>query len=151
MAGTRTTITPSSREVGALTTFRVNTFALAAIKESVSGSQIIKILMRALRPARDQAMAEWPRLTGASGDTIRILPSEISETNARAALVIGGPPLIEDPRNRSGKDYSPYVEFNGTSKTAPGTLTRAMYENAEQMKEIIADGIRRELRRATRG
>ncbi len=107
----------------------------------MTGAALAPILMDAIEIAKDYAYSEWPVLTGASRDTIRTSVAEVSAKSAKVNLLVGGPQLIADPRNKSGKDYAPYVEFNGTSKTAPGTMARAMELNKEEMKERIRDGV----------
>lgn len=148
MAGTRTTIGGiggrkfSSKVPGDPTGFGVNTFLLDKLKAAMDGEALAPLVLDAVEPAKEQALAEWPVDTGASRSTIR---TEIVETGphfARAALIVGGIALIEHPDNKSHKDYAPFIEFNGTSKTPPGTLSNAVFDTSDAMKERLADNIR---------
>lgn len=129
-----------SRVPGTPTGIGANTYGLQALK-GISGADIAPILLDALEPAREYAVVEWPRITGASGDTIRTEIVEIGPKVARAALLVGGQPLINDPRNKSHKDYAPFVEFNGTSKTPAGTITHSIYANQPEIVGKIRAGV----------
>lgn len=147
MAGVRTTISGigskfPSRTPGDPTGMSLNTFGMDKLHEGINGEHINEILLDAITPAYDQLKEEWPVITGASSDTIRVESGEIGPKMARVHLMIGGTALIEDPRNVSGKDYVPYVEFNGTTKTPPGTLAHAMFANMDEMKEMIRNSVR---------
>lgn len=146
MADIRTTISGiggkyPSRVAGTPTGIQLNTFGLQKIRERIRGSQLAPILVNAMQPTKEQAVADWPRITGASGDSIRVEVEEEGSYYARVSLKAGGEQLINDPRNKSHKDYAPFIEFNGTSTTPPGTMTHAMITNEAQMKERIKEGV----------
>lgn len=119
----------------------INTFAIRALRNKLTGRNLVPILKRALRPALQQAQDEWPVLTGASRDSIRLQVAEISEHTARVALTAGGPQLMEDERNKSGKDYAPFIEFNGTATAPAGILTSAVETNYTDIVDTIHEGV----------
>ncbi len=132
-----------SRTPGTATGLQVNTFALQKLKGGLTGEALAPIALEAMQPAYLQALAEWPvyegrdHIGGASRDSIEVGISEIGPTNVRVVLQAGGPQLIEDPRNRSKKDYAPFIEFNGTKTTPPGTLTHAIVGNEIEMRQYL--------------
>lgn len=129
-----------SRTPGSRTAIQVNAFGMKAL-EGITGAEIAEVLMAAMQPAKEHALIEWPILTGASRDTIGLEVTEVGEKFARVALVAGGKQLIEDPRNKSKKDYAPFIEFNGTPTTTPGTLTSAVIITEQDRKRIIREGL----------
>jgi hypothetical protein len=126
-----------SRVPGTRTGLQLNTFGLDRLAEGINGEIISEILIDAIQPAYEQAKAEWPVLTGASSDSIDVTVTEVGSNYARVALQAGGEKLKEDERNKSGKDYAPYIEYNGTPTTPPGTLTHAMVANEPEMRRMI--------------
>lgn len=148
MAGVRVTTggvgqRSMSRVPGTPTGLQINTFALQKLKTGLTSEMLAPIVLEAAQPAYLQALAEWPvyegrdHIGGASRDSIEVGVIETTDHAARVALTVGGPQLIADPRNRSHKDYAPYVEFNGTSKTPAGTLTHAVFANQDQAVAYI--------------
>lgn len=147
MADIRVTVTGvggkyPSRTPGTRAAFQVNTFGLDRLTEGITGELLAEVMVTAIQPAYEQALAEWPVITGASRDTIEVTVMEEAAKSARVALQIGGEKLRADPRNKSHKDYAPYVEFNGTPKTPPGTLTHAMVANEPEMRRIIHSSVK---------
>lgn len=132
-----------SREPGTITGLQINAFALRNLITGLTGDALAPIVFEAAQPAYLQALAEWPvyqgrdHIGGASRDSIEVVTTEITDRVARVAITVGGPQLIADPRNKSHKDYAPYVEFNGTSKTPAGTLTHAVFANQDEAVEYI--------------
>lgn len=120
---------------------QANYFGLTAL-EGITGEDLAPLLMSAMRIAEVEALMEWPKDTHASVETIELQLMDVGAKRARVALVAGGQRLIEDPRNRSGKDYAPFIEFNGTKTAAPGTLSRAVIANDTAIKAEVASGIR---------
>lgn len=116
---------------------QVNTFGMDRLIEGLTGDMLVPILVEGIQPAYFQLLATWPILTGASRDSAEVVVTEVGARFARVALLIGGPKLISDPRNKSGKDYTPFVEFNGTPKTPAGTLLNAMIDNQPEMRDYI--------------
>lgn len=137
------------RTPGAVTGVGLNTYVLDKIESALDGPALAKILMRAISIAKGYALQEWPVVTGASRDTIRTQVSEVSLHAAKVSLLVGGPQLIADERNKSKKDYAPYVEFNGTSRTPPGTILRSMEVNKDAMRESIREDVAELLRRSS--
>jgi hypothetical protein len=149
--GLRTTISGvgskfPSREPGTRVGLQVNVFGLKKLSNAITGDMLADILKEAIQPAYQQALAEWPVLTGASRDSIDIEVTEVGGKFARVALQAGGEKLIYDERNRSGKDYAPFIEFNGTLTTPPGTLIHAMHSTESEMKQIIKSKVSEFLR-----
>lgn len=132
-----------SRTPGTPTGLQINAFALQRLVTGLTGEALAPILLESAQPAYLQALAEWPvyegpdHIGGASRDSIKLEIVEISEGAARVALSVGGPQLIADPRNRSGKDYAPFVEFNGTPKTPAGTITHAVIANQPEQVAYV--------------
>jgi hypothetical protein len=121
---------------------QVNVHGLKTLQAGITGDAIAQILMDALEPAEISARADWPVDTGASIDSIERELVEVGERHARAVLQIGGPKLLADPRNRSRKDYAPFVEFNGSpAGRGQGVMARSFYNNEKTMKQIIHNEI----------
>lgn len=155
MANIRTTVGGiggkfPSRVPGDPTAIQVNAFGMKAL-EGITGQEIAEVLLHALEPARDMAIEEWPKDTHASSETIRLEVTEIGQKSARVALVAGGKKLIEDPRNVSKKDYTPYIEFLGTPTTPPGTMTSSVILTEKERQQRLRDGIASILDRKLRG
>lgn len=142
MANVRVTHSKMSRVPGTRTGIMINTFGLDKLSKDVNGDALMHISMEALIPAMTDVFENWPVQTGASRDSIHIAPIEEGDYHARAMLAVGGQQLIEDPRNRSHKDYAPYIEFNGTATVRSGTLTRAFFSNDREMRRLIHEGVR---------
>jgi hypothetical protein len=110
---------------------------MSKLQESVNGQALADIALDAYQPAMDDAVAEWPVLTGASRDSIILEVVEVAPRYGRVALQVGGEILKNDPRNKSGRDYAPFIEFNGTPNAVPGILFRAVNMNIEQIRRVI--------------
>lgn len=148
MANIRTTVTGvggkfPSRVAGTQVAFQVNTFGMTKLEAGITGEVMEPILIEAMQPALEQAKEDWPKDTHASVETLEVVTMEIGPKVARVALQIGGERLIADPRNLKHIDYAPYVEYNGTAKTPPGTLTHVMAMNEKVMKQMIHAGVKR--------
>jgi len=131
-----------SRAVGDRTGVIVNTFNLDKLQKEVNGKALMFILFEALEPAWDQARENWPVLTGASQRSIDVVEVEEGPHVARAALQVGGDALKSDPDNMSGKDYAPYIEFNGSpSGRGQNTILHAYLDNERKMREIVHRGV----------
>lgn len=148
MADARVTFGRRSRVPGTDVGINVNTFGAERLLGMLTGPQLEAILHEAIVPAFEQLKQDWPILTGASSDTIRIETVEIGARHARVALLVGGEALIADARNEKHIDYAPFVEFNGTSKTPPGTMAYAMHSNQAQIRQTIHAMIGQVLHRA---
>lgn len=132
-----------SRIPGTQVGLQVNTFGMDRLIAGVNGDSLLEITMEAGQIAFDQAFEEWPVLTGASRDSIELIPAEVEARRARVILQVGGPLLIDDPRNRSHKDYAPFLEFNGSpsGSSAPGVILRAIADNDAAIREAIHAGV----------
>ncbi len=137
----RTTTGRRSRIPGTLIGVQLNTFRMRRLEASLNGQQLAPILLDAAGIAFDQAVSEWPVLTGASRDSISLDVIEVESNRARVALQAGGPKLINDARNKSGKDYAPFIEFNGTATAPPGILIGAIFDNEDEIKQRIRAGV----------
>lgn len=127
-----------SREPGDPTGMSINIFLMQKLQEGITGQELQEIATEALSIAEGIAQDEWPVDTGASNDSIRIEEIETGAKHARAALVVGGEPLKEDPRNEKGIDYAPFIEFNGSpGGTPPGTMVHAMALAQPEMVDLI--------------
>jgi len=123
---------------------RVNTFGMKKLQAGVTGEMLMPIMLEAIEPARLDAFTNWAYLTGASRDSIEVVPLEVGPRVARAALQVGGDKLINDPRNVQHKDYAPYLEFNGSpGGTPPGILSMAFHNNDAAMRAAIHAGVAR--------
>lgn len=141
MADARVTFGRRSRAPGTDVGINVNTFGAERLLSVLTGAQLEPILHEAMVPAYEQLKQDWPILTGASSDTIRIETQEVGVRHVRVALKIGGELLVSDARNVKHIDYAPFVEFNGTSKTPPGTMAYAMHANQAQIRQTIHEMI----------
>lgn len=132
-----------SREPGTQAGIQVSTFGFDALLQGVNGQALAEITADALKPSLEYALAEWPVLTGASRDSIRVEITEVGPRFGRAALLVGGEQLKSDPRNITpGKDYAPFIEYNGTPTTPPGTLSRAIFSHQRDIRDRTREGIR---------
>lgn len=135
-----------SRAVGTPVGVQINTSGLKAMRDTINGPLLVQWLLEAWQPALEQAFNDWPKLTHASSETIRLEIIEEGPNIGRIALMVGGERLILDPRNKSKKDYSPFVEFNGTATAFPGTISGAVFSNMdiclERLKELAAAHLR---------
>lgn len=120
---------------------QVSTFGLQKLL-GVTGADMEPVAHLALAPAFEQAHADWPVMTGASVDSLRIETDEVGAKHVRVSLRIGGAQLIADARNTKHVDYAPYIEFNGSPKgTPPGTILYAMSANDRLMRSILHEGV----------
>lgn len=127
-----------SRESGDIVGMSLNVSGLKAAREKLTGKILLPIVMKAMKIALAQAKENWPIDTGASNASIRIQPAEWGETMAKVGLLVGGQRLIKDPRNKSKKDYAPFIEFNGSpAGRGQFTITDAMLMNRDEMVESI--------------
>lgn len=142
MADIRVTHGLRPTSIGEPVGVQVNTFGLQRL-EGITGEDLAPILLRALEPVKEGVQRDWPRDTGASGDTIRTEVDEIGPVRARASLRVGGDELRRDPRNRKGIDYAPFIEFNGSpGGTPPGTILYNFSVNRAEMRRAIHEGVR---------
>ena len=141
MADVRVTIGRGSRIPGTEAGIQVNTFGLERLLEGITGEALEPILHQALEPSFEEAHGNWPVLTGASRDSMRVETIEVGQRMARVALLVGGDQLKSDPRNPSGKDYAPFIEYNGTPTTPPGTLSYAIHSHEQEMRDTIHAGV----------
>lgn len=150
MANTRTTFGRRSRAPGEQVGVQINLFGLNKLEAAVTGDKLAEILLYAAQPAYDEAHADWAVDTGASRDSLELGVAEIMPRAARVVLQAGGEKLISDPRNRSKKDYAPFLEFNGSpsGSMGPGTIQRAVYSNDRVIKDRIREGVSRLIREA---
>lgn len=155
MANIRSTVTGTtgkyiSRTPGSRVGLQVNSFGAQKLK-GITGKDLAPIIFKAMGIAYNEAYDEWPVRTGASRDSIDLTVQEVGPKSARVALQAGGPKLIRDKRNESGKDYAPFIEFNGTATVSPGTLTRAVIGNQDEIKAAIREGVAELIRRRLGG
>lgn len=145
--GVRTTIGRRSREADSTVGVQINTFGLDKLAEGINGQDLLDILLEAAEPSRVEAYNNWAYLTGASRDSIELVPVEAGERLARIVLQVGGDKLRNDPRNHSHKDYAPYLEFNGSpsGKTPAGVLRNSIYDNDREIRERIQEGLKRKI------
>jgi len=142
MADIRVTTTPVSRtptpsgfqgQVGV----RLNTFGMSKLEIGVNGEALAEITLDALQPSLQEALGNWPVLTGASRDSLSTDIIEIGPRMARAVLQVGGEKLINDSRNKSHRDYAPYIEFNGTATAPPGIIFSAVEGRRDEIRAEI--------------
>lgn len=141
MAAVRVTTGKRSRQTGTIVGMEVNTFGLKRLQGALTGEDLARILMDAAEIAYIEAFNEWPVQTAASRDSLALRVAEVTPTSARVALQAGGPDLINDPRNKSGKDYAPFIEFNGTATAAPNIIARSILSNDRQIRAAIHDAV----------
>lgn len=137
-----------SRESGTQVGIQLNIFGLNALQGAVNGNELAKILMDAAQPMYTTAYENWPKKTGASADSIELVIVEGEEAAKRARIVLqaGGQKLENDPRNKSGVDYAPFLEFGTNGRHAYGAIRDAVYSEETDFKlrvrERVADLIR---------
>ena len=141
MADVRVVVGRRSRVPGTNIGFRFNLFRLNRLMAGVTGEALVDILLEAAQPSLDQAIEEWPVWTGASRDSLSLDVIEVAESRARVALQAGGEKLINDSRNRSGRDYAPFIEFNGTNTAPPGILLNAVFGRDDEIRQMIHSGV----------
>jgi len=146
MADILTTVGGRSRVPGTLVGVQLNTFKMRKLEAALSGAELAPILLDAAQPAFEQAVSEWPVQTGASRDSISLDVIEIASSRARIALQAGGQKLINDARNKSRKDYAPFIEFNGTATAPPGILVGSLFGNLDEIKARIRTGVANHIR-----
>ena len=131
-----------SHDKGDPTGLSLNTFGLQKLESSITGERMVPILMRAIELPKEQVEENWPNDTYASIETLRVEVDEVGPHMARIILTIGGPQLIEDPRNKKHIDYTPFVEFNGSpAGRGMGTFSRAFAVTQQDMADIIHAGV----------
>ncbi len=142
MGNIRITTGRRSRETGTTVGMQVNVFGLSKLEAGVTGEAMAPILIEALEIPLAEARSEWPVLTGASLDSMEIGIVEIGPRLARAVLQVGGPVLMADPRNKSHKDYAPYIEFNGSpTGRGQGAIANAIGSNDTEIRKTIREGV----------
>jgi hypothetical protein len=143
MADVRVNIGKRSRVPGTTVGVEVSTFGLSKLQEGVTGDAISQIMLKAGEPAYEEAHGNWPVLTGASRDSMKLAVSDVGPTHARVVLEVGGQPLIDDPRNTSHKDYAPFIEFNGSpTGRGQGAIRDAIYGRDSDIRSAIHEGVR---------
>lgn len=130
-----------SRTPGDITAVQMNTFGLQKLIEGVNGEALSIIALEAWQPALEIAREDWPKDTHASVESMELVIIEIGDKHCRVALQVGGEKLRQDERNKSGEDYAPYIEFNGTSTTSPGTITHAVHSTEAEAKAKLREGV----------
>lgn len=142
MADVRVTVGRGSRIPGTEAGIQVNTFGLDRLMAGVTGAALEPLLYEALEPSFELAHEAWPVLTGASRDSMRLQTIEIEARRARVALLVGGEQLKSDPRNITpGKDYAPFIEYNGTATVPPGTIAYAIHSREQDIRAVIHEGV----------
>lgn len=143
MASLRQTTGRRSRDLGTVAGIRLNLFALDQLRGRVTGEEMAAVMLESAKPMYNQAVEDWPRDTGASGDSIELLVVEAGETRARIVLQVGGQKLANDPRNKSGIDYAPYLEFGSQGRHAYGVIRNSVFDNEDDYKQRVREGIKR--------
>lgn len=147
MAQVRVTVGRRPRTPGTQVGIRLNTFGMNRLQAEVDGDALAQIAYVAYQPAFDEAVENWPVWTGASRDSISLDVVEVGPRFARVALQAGGEKLKSDSRNRSGKDYAPYIEFNGTRTAPPGILLNAVSSRDREIRDEIHSEVSALIRR----
>jgi hypothetical protein len=149
MAGVRVTTGRRSRQPGSQIGLQTNVFSLKRLVDAVSGDVLAALLVMALQPALEDAKAEWPVLTGASLDSMEIVTTEVGSTFARVALAVGGQKLISDSRNKSGRDYAPFIELNGSpTGRGKGAILHAVIGNDPYIRRTVHEAVSEIIRAA---
>ena len=141
MRDVRVTFGHGSRIPGTEAGIQINSFRFEKLLGLVTGEEMAPILKEAMVPSFMDAHAEWPVLTGASRDSMRLQTEEVTPSTARVALRVGGPQLIADPRNEKHIDYAPFIEYNGTATAAPGIISRSIFTHMSQIKATVHAGV----------
>ncbi len=141
-SGVRITTGRRSRETGSQVGVQLNTFGLGKVKEAVNGKELARILIQSAQPMLENAFDNWPKLTGASADSIELVVVEEGETHARIVLQAGGQKLENDPRNKSGIDYAPFLEFGTNGRHAYGAIRNAVFDGESAFKDNVREGVR---------
>lgn len=130
-----------SRQPGTTVGVRVNTFGLQRLMAGIDGNFLAEAGVDAMQIAHQDAYANWAVLTGASRDSLIVVVTEVGDRHARVELQAGGDRLKADPRNPKGKDYAPYLEFNGSpSGSQPaGVLLQAVNMNDREIRQRLHD------------
>lgn len=142
MALVRITQGRASRAPGTQVGVQLNTFGLDEVRGRVNGKELAAILMDSAQSMLTDAVLNWPRDTGASGDSIELAVVEENENSARIVLQAGGQTLENDPRNKSGIDYAPFLEFGTNGRAAHGALRNAVYDGETEFKSLVREGVR---------
>lgn len=135
------------RDSGSQVGVSVSTFGLDKLIEGVTGQMMAEVGVKALQVAYEEAQEAWPVQTGASKDSMEVVAAEVGSRHARVRLQVGGQKLISDPRNKSHRDYAPFIEFNGTATAPAGIIRDAIYLNDREIKEEIRQGLRDRIER----
>lgn len=132
-----------SRIPGTQVGVQMNTFGMQKLLAGLTGEDLVEVLVEGIQPAYDELKENWPVLTGASNDSIEVAVLEVNPRSARVVLQVGGPQLIADPRNKSGKDYAPFIEYNGSpsGSVGPGIMTYSFAVRDREMRKLIHAGV----------
>lgn len=141
MADIRVLVGRRSREPGTTVGVRLNTFGMSKLEAGVTGAALAQIALDAYQPSFDEAVGNWPVDTGASRDSIELGISEIGAHHARVILQAGGDKLRSDSRNPTGKDYAPFIEFNGTLYAPAGILLNAVANRDADIRREIHSAV----------
>lgn len=143
MAGqARVTIGSRSRQPGTQLGMQLNLFALDKLRERMNGENLLAILLESAQPMLEQLVANWPVATGASRDSAELAVVEIADKKARIVLQVGGDKLRQDPRNKSGIDYAPYLEFGTNGRKAYGVLRDTVNDGELDFRAGVRDRAR---------
>lgn len=142
MALVRITQGRASRVPGTQVGVQLNTFGLDEVRGRVTGRELAVILIDSAQPMLSDAFENWPKKTGASSESIELMIVEENEHSARIVLQAGGQTLENDPRNKSGIDYAPFLEFGTNGRPAHGALRNAVYDGETEFKSLVRDGVR---------
>lgn len=140
-----------SRESGSQVGIQLNLFGLTKLQGAINGKTMAVVLLDSAGPMRDQAYENWPKKTGASSDSIELVVVEEGEHHARVVLQAGGQKLENDPRNKSGIDYAPFLEFGTNGRHAYGAIRNAVFDGEIDFKNRVRERMQEELRAALNG
>ena len=131
-----------SRESGSQVGIQLNTFGLDKIRAEINGHALAVIMLEAAQPMLEQATQDWPVDTGASRDSIELVAVEEGDHRARIVLQAGGQKLENDPRNKSGIDYAPFLEFGTEGRAAHGVIRDSVFDNEEAYRSGVRAGVK---------
>jgi len=131
-----------SRESGSQVGIQLNTFGLDKIQAEINGHALAVIMLEAAQPMLEQATQDWPVDTGASRDSIELVTVEEGDRRARIVLQAGGQKLENDPRNKSGIDYAPFLEFGTEGRAAHGIIRDSVFDNEEAYRSRVRTGVK---------
>lgn len=143
MADIRITSGRRSRQPGDTVGIQLNTFGLDKLASGVGGQELEVIVQEAATPMVEEAKAEWYQrswrhVTGASGDSIALVTTEVAERRVRVQFQAGGELLTSDPRNPSGVDYAPFLEF----REGGGVIRDVFFSQQEETVRRIHAGVK---------